>query len=126
MGQIKTKKEIRTIDTKQEESVSYCQSCLEYGMYRVLQERVYPPGQPKPRDHELWKQCHNCGQIVPFSEVKQESKLQDFVEISDYPFDQSATILGSGNKKTKRQISKRKKETLDRIEKEKDPELEQN
>jgi len=72
MGQIKSKKEIRIIDSKKGKSVSYCQSCLQYGMYRVLQERIYLASQPKARDHELWKQCHNCGQLVAIYEAKKQ------------------------------------------------------
>lgn len=41
-----------------------------------------------PRDHELWKQCHECGTIVPVYEAKKESRLVDFVETSDNPFDE--------------------------------------
>jgi hypothetical protein len=40
MGQIKTR-EIRELDSEDEDSISYCPSCLEYGIYRVLQEKPY-------------------------------------------------------------------------------------
>jgi len=52
-------------------------------------------------DKENWKQCHNCGQIVPIYEAKKESKLQDFVETSDNPFDSGKSITGLGNKNPK-------------------------
>jgi hypothetical protein len=41
----------------------------------VLQERIYLPGQPIPYDHDLWKQCHNCGgTIYTKYEAKRESE----------------------------------------------------
>jgi hypothetical protein len=39
-------------------------------------------------DSERWKQCHECGHIVPIYELKRESRLKDIVEPSDNPFDQ--------------------------------------
>jgi hypothetical protein len=61
IGQIKGR-EIRILDSEEErEPISYCQSCLEYGVYSVLQERIYLPGETVTGDKNNWIQCHNCG-----------------------------------------------------------------
>jgi hypothetical protein len=49
---------------------------------------MYVPRESIPLDHDLWKQCHDCGLLVPIYEVKKEAKLQDFVEIAENPFEQ--------------------------------------
>jgi ribosomal protein S26 len=59
-----------------------------------------------PRDHDLWKQCHNCDQIVPIYEAKKEGKLQDFVETSSNRFDQGKSLVGLDNKKKKTPFQK--------------------
>lgn len=74
MGEIR-KKEIRILDLQHEdEPISYCQRCLKFNVYSILQERVYLPHEVAT-DPELWKQCHNCGQIVPIYEAEKESKV---------------------------------------------------
>jgi hypothetical protein len=59
------------------------------------------------------------------SELKKESKLQDFVETSDRPFSQGKSITGLGNKKLRdrHQRERERQRKLDRIEKEKDPDI---
>jgi len=89
----------------------------------VLQKRIYLPGEIVTDDKENWKQCHNCGQIVPIYEAKKESKLQDFVETSDNPFDSGKSITGLGNKKPKNTYQKERQRLLERIEKEKDSDI---
>jgi hypothetical protein len=68
----KDKMKIKKIGKSEEEKdpISYCPSCLEYGIYSVLQERIYLPGQPIPYDYDLWKQSHNCCLLVPIYEAK--------------------------------------------------------
>ena len=72
MGQIsKRKKQIRTLDDIEEEPIAYCPQCLEYGFHGVLRERVYVVGEiANPIDRENFRQCHDCGTIVPIYEVK--------------------------------------------------------
>ena len=123
MGRIR-KKEIRILDSQHDgESISYCQRCLKFNIYSILQERVYLPDEPIPHDHELWKQCHTCGQIVPIYETKRESKLQDFVEVSDNPFDSGQSITGLRNKKPKSSYEKQRQKLLERIDKGKDEDI---
>ena len=72
-------------DEPEQEAISYCQRCLKFNVYSMLQERVYLPDEvTNEHDRENWKQCHNCCQIVPIYEAKKESKLQDFVELSNF------------------------------------------
>ena len=97
MGQIK-KKGIRILDDViDNRELEYCPRCKKQGWDSFLGERIYLPGEKIPHDHDLWKQCHDCGQIVPIYEVKKEAKLQDFIEITDNPFDQDKAIVELGN-----------------------------
>ena len=50
--------------------------------------------QPVPVDHENWKQCHECGLIVPVYELEKESSIKDVVETTDNPFDIGTSFLG--------------------------------
>lgn len=76
-----------------------------------------------PSDLDLWKQCHDCGTIVPIYEAKKESKLQDFVRTSSNPFDQGKSITGSGNKVIKTPFQEQRQKLKDRIEMEKDEDI---
>ncbi len=89
MGSIRNKKQsIGIIGSDDEQThTSYCERCEKLGFLSVLQDRVYPPYEPIPSDHDLWKQCHRCGEVFPIYEVKKESRLTDFVETSDNPFE---------------------------------------
>ncbi len=50
--------------------ISHCERCKKHGFLSVLQERIYPPDEPIPSDHNEWKQCHRCDEIVPIYETK--------------------------------------------------------
>jgi hypothetical protein len=74
----------------------YCQSCLQYGIRSKLKRRMYKvqanDGKPKlvpavVPDAEKFRQCYHCGDIVPLYNVKYESKIEDFVDTIDNPFD---------------------------------------
>ena len=77
-----------SIGSEDEQTISYCPHCEQYGFKQVLGPRILMKGEPIPRDHDQWLQCRSCGIIIPIYEVKKESKLQDFVETSDNPFNQ--------------------------------------
>ncbi|MGI0021981.1 MAG: hypothetical protein ACRD9Q_03870 [Nitrososphaeraceae archaeon] len=125
MGQIRKKETCGIIDAEEEnEAISYCQRCLKFNVYSILQERIYLPDEvTNEHDRENWKQCHNCGQIVPIYAAKKESKLQDFVELSSNPFEQDKSILGLGNKKPKSSYERQRQKLLEGIEKEKDEDI---
>ena len=73
--------------------------------------------QPIPVDHEKWKQCHECGLIVPVYELEKESSIKDVVETVDNPFDIGKSFLGIDSRKLKK---RRQSDRLDYI---KDPDL---
>src|SRR5918993_859945 len=123
MGQIK-KKEIRILeDSKEEERISYCPSCEEYGFREMLGPKILLRGQARPTDYDKWLQCISCGRVYPIYEAKIESKLQDFVEVSDNPFDAGQNIVGIGIKKPKSSYEKQRQKLLERIENQKDEDI---
>jgi len=85
------------------ENRQYCQSCLQLGIRSKLMKRMYKvekideqgqgqEGKPKlvpatVPDADRFRQCYHCGDIVPIYNVKTESKIEDFVETIDNPFD---------------------------------------
>lgn len=115
MGQIIKKKTFKIIrgspaDDEEEEPISFCPNCLEQGFVPILKERIFLPGESEliSRDDYRFKQCHECGTVIPIYEVKKESKLQDFVDTSTNPFDQGKSIVGLDNKKPNRIIQFRR------------------
>jgi len=82
-----------------------------------LQERVYQQNEPVAPDHELWRQCRRCGNLVFLSELKHETKIKGFIEIDDNPLEQGSLTLSSTGK---RNLVKKKKglTTLDQYKKE--------
>jgi hypothetical protein len=65
-------------------------------------------------------------QIVQFNLLKKESKLKDFVETSDNPFDNGQSITGLGNKSSTRKLTesqKKMKKLKETIEQEKDKDI---
>ena len=101
-------------DYSENERVSYCRKCLEYGFRVKLKNRIYPKGQPIPPDNENWLQCHSCGEVYPIYEKKNEAMIKDFVETVDNPFDSgnmflgidSRTSIGGKNARKKRERQK--------------------
>ena len=132
MGQISKKNVAGIIGNYDDDTETrYCIRCLEYGLYKILQERVYKPAkpnepkQPLPRDHDDWLQCHNCGKVYAKYEVKTEDKLNDFAEINDNRHDVGGVVLGIGNKKKKTDIQKQHDILLKQIDAEQDPDIKQ-
>jgi hypothetical protein len=74
-------------------------------------------------DSENWRQYWECHEIVPIYELKKESKLKDFVDTTDNPFDAGKSIVGLGNKRPKDRYQKERERLLVRIEKEKDSDI---
>jgi hypothetical protein len=81
-------------EDKEDEKISYCKECLEYGFSVPLKNRIYPNNEPIPPDHENFLQCHECGLIIPVYELEKESSIKDVVETSDNPFDTGKDFLG--------------------------------
>jgi hypothetical protein len=83
------------IDSEDEiEPISYCPRCKKLNHLSILKERIYLPDQPVPSDNDLWKQCHECGTIVPVYEIEKDSSIKDVIETTDNPFDIGTSFLG--------------------------------
>jgi hypothetical protein len=107
---------------REPEPISYCPHCRKHGLYEKLGSRILKPGEVMSNEeYEKWRQCTGCGMIFPIYETKIESKVQDFVETSDNPFDQGKTILGNDNKKRSKRSDMQK--LKERIEREKDSDI---
>ena len=81
-------------------------------------------------DNENFRQCYNCGDVVPIYEVKHEPKVRDFVETTDNPFDFNSEKIEVLNQTpnqaiaNKRNHTKRKyKQKRNLISSVKDPEI---
>ena len=68
------------------------------GLFNAKRKGKHTRPRPIPRVRYSWKQCHDCGEIVPIFESKKECKLQDFVEICDNPFDAGKSLIGLDSK----------------------------
>jgi hypothetical protein len=87
---------------------SYCKRCLKFGFNVQLKNRIYPDGQRIPIDHENWKQCHECGLIVPVYELQKEATIKDVVETVENPFDMGKSFLGIDSRSARRKMKKKK------------------
>lgn len=106
----------------------FCPHCLEHGLYKILQERVYKPTkpnepkQPLPRDHDEWLMCYHCGKVYAKWSTQKEDRLKQFAENIDSPFDSASNITGLDNKRTAlTPIQKQRKKQLEEADKQKDP-----
>jgi hypothetical protein len=72
--------------------------CCNYGLFNAKRKGKHTRPRPIPHVGDLWKQCHDWGEIVPVYESKKECKLQDFVEICDNPFDAGKSFKGLDSK----------------------------
>jgi hypothetical protein len=81
------------IDDNDDCKKSYCKHCLEYGFKVPLKNRIYQ-NEPIPVDHDQWRQCHECGLIVPIYELQKEASIKDVIETVENPFDIGTSFLG--------------------------------
>jgi hypothetical protein len=93
-----------------EEHNVYCSHCWDYGFEVKLGPRILEKGEPVPPDHDQWLQCYECGTIYPIYEVKHESKIEDFVQPVDNPFDlaNGPMFLSTSERRTKGSYQKRR------------------
>jgi hypothetical protein len=107
-----------------EQPKSYCKECLKFGFFVPLKNRIYPEGEQIPIDHENWKQCHECGSIVPVYEIEKESSIKDVVETVDNPFDVGTSFLGIDSRTSVGgKNARRKRERQKEFDAIKDPDL---
>lgn len=78
---------ISVVDYYDEINNVYCSHCWDYGIEVKLSPRLLKKGEEKRADYDLFKQCPDCGTIVPVYELKHESKLEPFVEPISNSFD---------------------------------------
>lgn len=95
-------------DDNDKPNKSYCKHCLEFGFKVQLRNRVYPEGEPIPVDHDQWRQCHECGLIVPVYELEKDASIKDVVETVDNPFDIGKSFLGVDSRSVRRKMKKKK------------------
>ena len=104
----------------------WCPSCLAFGTRSPLRRRMYKVEGTKlvaaqVPDADKFRQCYLCGDIVPLYNVKYESKIGDFVETIDNPFDANPgkmdgfLPLASVRKGKTKSVYKRKKEQISKI-----------
>jgi hypothetical protein len=105
-------------DNDNDSIISYCKHCEKFGFKVLLKNRIYPEGQPIPVDHENWRQCYECGSIVPIYELEKEATIKDVVETVENPFDIGKSFLGIDSRKLSKK--KRKQQDYDYIN---DPDL---
>jgi hypothetical protein len=74
-------------DDDEDIPVSYCPSCKDYGFNRLMGERVYPNGEPKPSDHDSWLCCHSCGLLLPKYQAKRLDEITGIKEPDNNPHD---------------------------------------
>lgn len=108
MGQMHKRERVATVDFSSDEfrdrakKISYCKHCLEYGFQVILRNRIYPDNKPIPVDHDRWRQCYECGLIVPVYELEKESQIKDVVDTVESPFELGSDFLGVDSRSTKK------------------------
>jgi len=118
LGQIIKKKSYGIIDSDvvEQQEVLYCPHCNRYGFQHLLVPREYKQGEPDT-DKDLWRQCPNCKRLIEIYNVKAESELEPFIEVSTNPFDASRkTVVGNNNKvsyKDRKRLAKKQKKYRD-------------
>jgi hypothetical protein len=119
---------IYTDNAYSEEDNSFCQSCLNAGFKSILQKRMYrlndktkEPELIQDADMENFRQCYNCGDVVPIYEVKKEPRISDFVETTDNPSDSNPGSMETFGKPPSQSVGLKKYKTKRRTHK--DPEI---
>jgi hypothetical protein len=102
-----------------EQPKSYCKECLKFGFFVPLKNRIYSDSESIPVDYDQWRQCYECGSIVPIYHLEKEAMIKDVVEIVENSFDVGKSFLGIDSRKVRRKARK-KKETFGDIN---DPDL---
>ena len=57
-----------------------CPNCLKYDMIVKLGPRIFPNGEKPPVDNDLFRQCHQCGEIYQLYEIEQQKMLKSDTE----------------------------------------------
>jgi hypothetical protein len=89
----------------------YCSNCcsskkgLPQSSETLLQQRIYPAGEPLPQDAKEWRQCYLCGEIVHIIHIPGQGELVSEIEEQAGPYDAiGAGGIISGIEKRKRAV----------------------
>ncbi len=107
---------VESDDDGEGEDKAYCPRCENFGVRSKLGPRVMNKGEVKPPDYDEWKQCHECGTLVPSYEAKNEGKLEGIVEPDDNPFDFGKPEIKGLNDKKKRYQKLERKQSRRKID----------
>jgi hypothetical protein len=108
---------------REEEALYYCKHCEQFGFKIPLRNRIYPESEPVPADSDQWRQCHECGLIVPIYELEKESQIKDVVETVNNPFDSGTSILGIDKRTFGGKSTRKKRERQKQLDDIKDDDL---
>jgi hypothetical protein len=72
--------------------------------------------EPIPVDHDQFRQCYECGLIVPVYELQKEASIKDIVETVENPFDIAKNeFLGTDSRSAKKRKRLNNKQDFDYI-----------
>ena len=95
---------------------SYCEKCKSWGFpNEKLGPRVYPKDQPLPYDHDLWRQCMRCGDIVAAVHLKHKNEIEGIKSVPDTIHDSGKVVALSFNGRSA--TSRRARAIIDQIRK---------
>ena len=97
---------------------------LEYQIHNKLQRRILKKGEVKPPDYDMFIQCYSCGNIFPIYETFTDSKIRDFLETTDNPFEgNEPTFLSIDSRATQRRKGKKPRSKRLKIGEHEDPDI---
>ena len=107
---IETNRFFAFIDFEGDEGkIRYCEHCEEYGFKNKLGPKILKDGEEKKPDYDQWLSCYECGNTYPIHSAKIESKIKDFVQTTDNPFeDNESMFLSTDSNKERRRKGKHK------------------
>jgi hypothetical protein len=108
-GIVRTSRHVGIVVDEEEEPKAYCPNCRSIGVLNRLKPMKSNKGEAIPPDYEDFKQCHECGEIVPLNEIKKEGDLGSIIEPTDNPFDRGEVITGLNDRDRKGRIKKLKR-----------------
>ena len=110
-----------------EEDIQFCSTCMAAGNLVKLKERIWLDDKgkrlPDPPDADQFRQCWECGLIVPSREVQRQGTITGIqgVEVLTSPYDSKTVILGDDStlrnryKNLKRQKNKHPDPEIQRL-----------
>ena len=121
---IETNRFFAFIDSEGDEGrIRYCEHCKIYGFKNKLGPKILKDGEEKKPDYDQFLSCYECGNTFPVWSAKFESKIKDFVETTDNPFDGNESIfLSTDSRREQRRKGKKHKSRFE-VGDHEDPEI---